>query len=171
MRAGACSQITWIYTHYQRQFDPRVAYLRSVFVLRYKSDDSLEINRAYPIIGLFVLSTAQSPRSHVHNAVLDRGQVPAPSGTSRAFESTYCALYIKSEVRLMRSNVCLTEFTLTIQPGQSGVRPITLTTRDVTRLRIFLAQCKRLKELAPPSTSAYSWLVTYTAKRTPSSLR
>ncbi|KAJ7047999.1 hypothetical protein C8F01DRAFT_337057 [Mycena amicta] len=52
--------------------------------------------------------------------------------------------------------------------------PLTLCTQQVENLRIVLAECKRLKELAdspPPATAAalttFSWLAPYTARRAP----
>lgn len=42
----------------------------------------------------------------------------------------------------------LVDLTLTIWPGQDGVKPLTLLTQDVQRLQFVLAECKRLKEMA-----------------------
>ncbi|KIM82825.1 hypothetical protein PILCRDRAFT_457561 [Piloderma croceum F 1598] len=64
-----------------------------------------------------------------------------------------------------------TEFTLTIRPGQDGVRPLTLLTQDIQRLQIVLAKCKRLKEMADVDVpKSYAWLAPYTSKHTPISL-
>ena len=42
----------------------------------------------------------------------------------------------------------LVDLTLTIWPGQDGVKPLTVLTQDVQRLQFLLAECKRLKEMA-----------------------
>ncbi|KAF7967503.1 hypothetical protein HWV62_34020 [Athelia sp. TMB] len=53
----------------------------SVFILKYQPDDTLEVSRAYPIVGSFLLSTAQSPKSYDQDAhiVPDPSQAPAPA--------------------------------------------------------------------------------------------
>ncbi|KZP17358.1 DNase I-like protein [Athelia psychrophila] len=123
----------------------------SVFVLKYKLDDTLQVSRVYPIIRSFALSTAQSPRSFGQsvNMVPAPGQAPAPA-----------------------------DFTLTIQPASydDAARPksIILSTRDITRLRVFLAESKRFKEQASlPDTfdeSTFPWISHYTVKRIPEHL-
>jgi hypothetical protein len=52
------------------------------------------------------------------------------------------------------------ELTLTIQPGQDGVKPLTLLTQDVQRLQFVLAECKRLKEMAGMSSAVITSLDT-----------
>ena len=85
-----------------------------------------------------------------------------------------------SHLDLLNScSICLrlAEFTLNIQPAafDDGTvpKPITLSTHDIARLRVFLGEAKRFKEKASPSfskDSSYEWLSKYVVKRTPESL-
>ncbi|KAH9933096.1 DNase I-like protein [Amylocystis lapponica] len=123
-----------------------------IFIFKLKQQRSpvdplvLTVEHVFPILGQFSISMAQ-PRQ----TTLDL----APQSSGSAL------------------NQPRKEFTLTVTPGHDpAVKPLSLTTYDTEKLRLVLAECKRLKEASVTAVqqgydapTTYPWIAPYVLAR------
>jgi hypothetical protein len=123
----------------------------SVFIFKYDPTVTLgarlRVHRAYPILQNFSISMAQAKRFQA-SAELQHNRNPALVQSASGVSSLLIILGHYGTIIYIDLPFLPIGLTLTIWPGQDGVKPLTLLTQDVQSLQLVLAECKRLKEVA-----------------------